>query len=69
MLTLKQAVVNVKLRMRNDSIHLLLEFCLKELTGKGLKDFKVTVDILKTLNILLIFLRVVLLNKDLSLRF
>ena len=61
MLTLKQAVMNVKLRMRTDSIHLLLEFCLK--------DFKVTVDILKTLNILLIFLRVVLLNKDLSLRF
>ena len=32
MLILRLAVVNVKLRTRNDSIHLLLEFCLKFLT-------------------------------------
>ena len=32
MLTLKRAVENVKLRTSNDSIHLLLEFCLKDLT-------------------------------------
>ena len=32
MLTLKQAVVNVKLRVRNDSVHLQLEFCSKDLT-------------------------------------
>ena len=36
MLALKRAVVNVKLRTRNDSIHLLLEFCLKDLTVETL---------------------------------
>ena len=39
----------------------MLKFCLK--------DFKLTADILKTLNLLLIFLRVVLLKKDFAITF